>query len=139
MTWHRPSPGTILAGLPIHPPAAGAIQTKLAINKPGDGYEQEADRVSEQVMRHACEVWVKVAAAAPCNKADDRIINDPLRVEMPSLNCEPVGETLAAVRSVPGVPQDILGVTRVSRGGLSISFKSSEAAGVERLSSHLIR
>jgi len=37
--------------IPIHPPAAGAIQTKLTINKPGDEYEQEADRVSEQVMR----------------------------------------------------------------------------------------
>lgn len=38
--------------IPIHPPpAAGAIQTKLAINQPGDIYEQEADRVSEQVMR----------------------------------------------------------------------------------------
>src|SRR5262245_55221910 len=37
--------------IPIHPPAAGAIQTKLAINKPGDSYEQEADRVAEQVMR----------------------------------------------------------------------------------------
>jgi hypothetical protein len=34
-----------------HPPVAGAIQTKLAINKPGDEYEREADRVSEQVMR----------------------------------------------------------------------------------------
>lgn len=30
---------------------AGAIQTKLAINRPGDAYEQEADRVAEQVMR----------------------------------------------------------------------------------------
>jgi hypothetical protein len=37
--------------IPIRPPSAGAIQTKLAINKPGDEYEQEADRVSEQVMR----------------------------------------------------------------------------------------
>ena len=27
----------------VHPPAAGSIQTKLAINKPGDEYEQEAD------------------------------------------------------------------------------------------------
>ena len=36
--------------IPIHPPA-GAIQTKLAINEPGDSYEQEADRVAEQVMR----------------------------------------------------------------------------------------
>src|ERR1051325_1870278 len=35
----------------IHPPVAGAIQTKLAINKPGDEYEQEADRISGQVMR----------------------------------------------------------------------------------------
>ena len=37
--------------IPIHPPAARAIQTKLAINKSGDQYEQEADRISEQVMR----------------------------------------------------------------------------------------
>jgi hypothetical protein len=32
-------------------PAAGVIQTKLTINQPGDEYEQEADRVAEQVMR----------------------------------------------------------------------------------------
>jgi Domain of unknown function (DUF4157)/Lysine-specific metallo-endopeptidase len=37
--------------IPIHPPAAGAIQTKLAINNPIDEYEQEADRVAGQVMR----------------------------------------------------------------------------------------
>jgi len=37
--------------IPIHPPAAGAIQTKLAINEPGDSYEQEADRVADMVMR----------------------------------------------------------------------------------------
>jgi Domain of unknown function (DUF4157) len=36
---------------PIHSPTEGAIQTKLAINRPGDSYEQEADRVSEQIMR----------------------------------------------------------------------------------------
>ena len=27
------------------------IQTNLTINQPGDEYEQEADRVAEQVMR----------------------------------------------------------------------------------------
>jgi hypothetical protein len=37
--------------IPVHPSAAGAIQTKLAINKLGDSYEQEADRMAEQVMR----------------------------------------------------------------------------------------
>ena len=38
------------AANPTVSPAVGAIQTKLAINKPGDQYEQEADRVAEQVM-----------------------------------------------------------------------------------------
>jgi hypothetical protein len=33
------------------PLPSGAIQAKLAINPPGDIYEQEADRVAEQVMR----------------------------------------------------------------------------------------
>ena len=36
--------------IPIHPSAVGAIQMKLAINKPGDEYEQEADRVAHLVM-----------------------------------------------------------------------------------------
>jgi hypothetical protein len=36
--------------IPIHAPAAKAIQTKLAISKPGDEYEQEADRIADQVM-----------------------------------------------------------------------------------------
>ena len=30
---------------------SGVIQAKLTINKPNDFYEQEADRVAEQVMR----------------------------------------------------------------------------------------
>jgi Domain of unknown function (DUF4157) len=37
--------------IPGGPPTVGAIQTKLAIDTPGDEYEQEADRVAEQVMR----------------------------------------------------------------------------------------
>jgi hypothetical protein len=32
--------------LPIHPPAAGAIQAKLVIDQPGDEYEREADRIA---------------------------------------------------------------------------------------------
>ena len=36
--------------IPIHPPSAGRYR-RLAINKPGDNYEQEADRLAEQVMR----------------------------------------------------------------------------------------
>jgi hypothetical protein len=37
--------------IPIHASAAQAIQGKLVINRPGDSYEQEADRIAEQVMR----------------------------------------------------------------------------------------
>jgi len=36
--------------IPLHSPTGGAIQTKLAIDRPGDEYEQEADRVAEHVM-----------------------------------------------------------------------------------------
>jgi zinc D-Ala-D-Ala carboxypeptidase len=43
--------GYDLSRIPIRPGAMGALQAKLAINEPGDRYEQEADRVSEQVMR----------------------------------------------------------------------------------------
>jgi hypothetical protein len=35
--------------IPIHPSVAGAIQTKLEVNKPEDEYEQEADRIADQV------------------------------------------------------------------------------------------
>jgi outer membrane protein OmpA-like peptidoglycan-associated protein len=34
----------------VHPPAVGTVQVKFAVNRPGDRYEQEADRVATQVM-----------------------------------------------------------------------------------------
>lgn len=37
--------------IPIHPPAARELQTRPLINQPGDHYEQEADRLADQVMR----------------------------------------------------------------------------------------
>lgn len=36
--------------IPVHPPTPRTMQTKLAVNAPGDEYEQEADRLAEQVM-----------------------------------------------------------------------------------------
>src|SRR5438270_794733 len=46
-----PRLGYDFSHVPIHSPAVGVMQTKLAISKPGDTYEHEADRVAEQVMR----------------------------------------------------------------------------------------
>jgi outer membrane protein OmpA-like peptidoglycan-associated protein len=50
---NQPSPrsGHDFSRIPVHPPSAAAIQAKLAINNPGDSYEQEADRLAEQVLR----------------------------------------------------------------------------------------
>jgi Domain of unknown function (DUF4157) len=47
----------------VHARAVPALQTKLVINKPGDGYEQEADRVADQVMR--MQTPDAVTASAP--------------------------------------------------------------------------
>lgn len=46
-----PGFGQDFSRIPVHTRTAGALQTKLNINAPGDRYEQEADRISEQVMR----------------------------------------------------------------------------------------
>lgn len=43
--------GALFSRIPIHTVASGTIQTKLIVNQPGDMWEQEADRISEQVMR----------------------------------------------------------------------------------------
>ena len=37
--------------IPVHPKSPARVQAKLTVSSPGDIYEQEADRVSEQVMR----------------------------------------------------------------------------------------
>src|SRR5438128_3853606 len=37
--------------VPVHHPAPAGVQTKLAINQPGDEYEKEAEHLSDQVMR----------------------------------------------------------------------------------------
>ena len=49
--------GEELNPMPIHPPIAPAIQTKLTVNEPGDEHEQEADRMADHVMRMAAPVF----------------------------------------------------------------------------------
>lgn len=44
------------------PVSAGPIHTKLAINKPGDEYEQEADRVADRVMRMSKPKFQRVSS-----------------------------------------------------------------------------
>jgi hypothetical protein len=44
-------PGFDFSRIPLHSKVPGTIQPKLTIDKPGDTFEQEADRVADQVMR----------------------------------------------------------------------------------------
>src|SRR5215472_11127692 len=44
---------------PVFPRPVRGLQAKLTVSVPGDAYEQEADRVAEQVM------WMPEAAAEP--------------------------------------------------------------------------
>src|SRR6266487_609777 len=46
----EPRFGHDFSRIPTYTSTAGAIQTKLAINKPGDEFEQEADRIADQVL-----------------------------------------------------------------------------------------
>jgi uncharacterized protein DUF4157 len=59
-----PRLGHDFARIPVSLPKAGAFQTKLAINQPGDEYEQEADRVAERVIRMP-EPKLRRVCAAP--------------------------------------------------------------------------
>jgi hypothetical protein len=47
----EPRFGHEFSQIPVHTGAPMPFQAKLAINKPGDKYEQEADRIADQVMR----------------------------------------------------------------------------------------
>jgi hypothetical protein len=46
-----PGAGHSFAHLPVQAPQPMALQAKLTVNAPGDVYEQEAERVADQVMR----------------------------------------------------------------------------------------
>lgn len=57
-----------LSRIHIHPPAAGTSSPKLPVNRPGDEYEQEADRVADRVMRMPEAPVSPVAAPPPVSR-----------------------------------------------------------------------
>jgi hypothetical protein len=58
-----PRLGHDFSRISIYRSIAGAIQTKLAVNQPGDAYEQEADGIADQVMRMP---EPRLRSACPC-------------------------------------------------------------------------
>ena len=99
--------------IPIHPPAAGAIQTNLAINKPGDEYEQETYRLSGEVMRmHEPQLQRTCACGGGCQKCQtEQQDQEPerlqtTRVESGSLRQTAVPPIVHEVLRSPGQPLD---------------------------------
>lgn len=106
-----PHLGHDLSGIPISPPTAEAIRTKLAINTPGDEYEQEANRVAEQVMRMP-EPAVQRGRSRPewCAASSDRLDGDELvrKIRIGTISAD-VTEAPPIVNEVlrsPGEPLD---------------------------------
>lgn len=94
--------------IPIHPPAAAAaaaIQMKLAINKPGDEYEQEADRVSEQVMRTP---EPQLQRACPCGDGCPKCQTGQLAQEHDRLQTKHVGSGDLVQIAVPPIVDEVL-------------------------------
>ena len=64
-----------------------------------------------------------------CSRANDRIVTDPLREEMPAVRCEPTPETLGTVRSNAAPGQEVFGVTHTITGQQQIDFQELRGRG----------
>lgn len=91
--------------IPIHSPPAAAIQTKLAINKPGDEYEQEADHVSEQLMRMP---EPQLQRTCPCGGGCPTCQTEQPGREHESLQTKRVQASDAGQIAAPPIVQEVL-------------------------------
>jgi len=91
--------------IPIHPPSAGAIQTKLTINKLGDSYEQEADRLAEQVMRTPES---QLQRACPCGGGCPKCQSEQPGREHKSLQTNRVQASNTGQVAAPPIVHDVL-------------------------------
>jgi Domain of unknown function (DUF4157) len=85
-------------------PAAGAIQTKLLINQPGDIYEEEADRISEQVVNMSAPQTRRSCACA----GDLGGPTEQLGKKGERLQTKHVGLTNVSQSAAPPIVQEVL-------------------------------
>ncbi len=92
--------------IPVTPPIAGTIQTKLAITAPGDEYEQEADRVAEQVMRMP---EPQLQRACACGGKCPRCQTEHSGKEPSLLQMKCAGENASRHMTAPPLVHEVLG------------------------------
>ncbi len=103
----------VLSSLSHQPRSTGAatrplLQTKLKISEPGDRYEQEADRVADQIMRMPKPQLQRKECLTPGCREED---NDEILQAKPAVGGESIGAQAAHpliqnVLSSPGQPLD---------------------------------
>jgi hypothetical protein len=116
--------GNVLSRIPILTPAPGAIQTKLAVNKPGGEYEQEADRISEQVMRMPES---RVQRACACGGACPKCQTEQPGHGHERLKTERVGSVDWGQTEVPPIVHEVLRspgqrIDRATRAFMALRF-----------------
>lgn len=97
--------GHDFARIPVSPPNADALQTKLVINKPGDEYEQEADRVADQVMRRPDP---KLQRACACGGECPKCQTEPPSQGHAPLQTKRLGSSDFGQTAVPPIVHEVL-------------------------------
>ncbi len=94
----KPSVAHDFSQVRIHATPAPTLQTKLAVNQPGDQYEQEADQVADNVLRMAAPG----TAMAPATPNDDKPEDEAL------LRKERNGAGALSTQSAPPIVNEVL-------------------------------
>lgn len=100
-----PHLGHDFSRISVGPPTTGTLQAKLAINNPGDDYEQEADHVAEQVMRMP-EPTLQRACA--CGGACPKCKAEQLSQESKGLQTKRVRASNTVQVAAPPIVHDVL-------------------------------
>ena len=109
-----PSPAPLLphrfSSIPLHPPLSGTLQAKLAINKAGGEYEQEADRIADKVTQmqepHLQRACACGDTCPTCRKkhSDDAEQIQTKRIQPGHTDQSPAPASVREVLTSPGYP-----------------------------------
>ena len=111
--------GHDFARIPVNPPKASALQTKLTINKSADEYEQEADRIAEQVMRLPER---QIQRACPCGGGCPKCQKQPASQGYAGLQTKPIRASGVGLTAVLPPVSEVLRSTGQSLDEATRSF-----------------
>jgi hypothetical protein len=97
--------GQNFSQIPIHRKAPAASQTKLEVSIPDDAYEQEADRVAQQVL-HMPEPWLQ--RSCPCGDGCPKCMTEQSGQQHERLQTLRVGSSDLGQADVPPSVHDML-------------------------------